>query len=293
MTLWVGTSWKMTKGLAEAREYAAELATAVGSRAAGGEHPWPGVQPFVLPPLTAFTAVRDALAGAVADDDVLLGVQNAHWDDAGAWTGEVSVPQVAELGARLVEIGHSERRAHFGETDETVRAKTAAVVRHGLVPLVCVGETQAERAAGRAVEVTTRQLDAALAGYGDGARDSGRTGAPILVAYEPVWAIGESGREPLPDELAEVVTGLHERGAGVVTALLYGGSVNTGIASQLLDLPGVQGLFVGRGAWSVDGLVAILDAAVRAAATAAATETTQQRPPVTAGEHPAYTPTSH
>jgi triosephosphate isomerase len=113
------------------------------------------------------------------------------------------------------------------------------------------------------------------------------------VAYEPVWAIGESGREPLPDELAEVVTGLHERGAGVVTALLYGGSVNTGIASQLLDLPGVQGLFVGRGAWSVDGLVAILDAAVRAAATAAATETTQQRPPVTAGEHPAYTPTSH
>jgi triosephosphate isomerase len=282
MTLWVGTSWKMTKGLDEARGYAVGLAAAVRARVDGGAPPWPGVQPFVLPALTAFATVFEGLAPPAGTDEVVLGAQNAHWDDAGAWTGEVSVPQVAELGARLVEIGHSERRTHFGETDETVRARTAAVVRHGLIPLVCVGETQAERDAGCAVEVTTRQLEAALRGHGDG----GPARVPLLVAYEPVWAIGEAGREPRADELADVVTGLCERGGDQLTALLYGGSVNVGNASGLLDLPGIRGLFVGRGAWDVDDLVTILDAAARAAGA------TTEPAPARAGDHPAYTPAS-
>ncbi|PRY57557.1 triosephosphate isomerase [Knoellia remsis] len=283
MTLWVGTSWKMTKGLDAARTYAAGLAAEVVSRRAGSGRVWPGVQPFVIPPLTALTTVDEALGGE--RDQVVLGVQNAHWEDDGAWTGEVSVPQVAELGAQLVEIGHSERRAHFGEIDETVRAKTAATVRHGLVPLVCVGETQAERDAGQAVDVTRRQLDAALDGFRDGRSrvvgDDGESGsAPaLLVAYEPVWAIGEQGREPRPEELADVLSALRSRGGDDVTALLYGGSVTPANAAGLLALPDVDGLFVGRGAWELDGFLSILDTASTAA---------QARP----GDRPAYVATS-
>lgn len=244
MTTWVGTSWKMTKTLAEARAWAWTVA------AAG---PWPGVQPFVVPPATAIAAVADVLG---PDSGVLVGAQDAHWEDAGAWTGEVSVPQVADAGAHLLEIGHSERREHFGETDGRVNLKVRAALRHGLVPLVCVGEPDAVRRAGREVEHVVGQVRAALDGVDEP--------SSVLVAYEPVWAIGEGGRPARPEDVAEVAAAVRDAVGGhvvggAVASLLYGGSVDRRNALDLLAVDGVDGLFIGRSAWDAEGFLAILD----------------------------------
>ena len=248
---WVGTSWKMTKTRAEGVAWARAVADAAAER--GGEAAWPGVQPFVVPPATAITQVAEALR-APGTSRVLVGAQDAHWEDAGAWTGELSVPQVADAGAQLVELGHSERREHFAETDERVALKVAAVLRHGLLPLVCVGESAEQRDAGRSVEVVLAQARAALAPAG---------AERVVVAYEPVWAIGERGREARPEEVAPVVAALAELtgGAEAGRPVLYGGSVTVEGAPGVLQVPGVDGLFVGRTAWRPEGLVALLDLA--------------------------------
>ncbi len=242
--VWVGTSWKMTKTLAEATAWARTVAAADWSGL-------PAVRPFVLPPATALTAVRDALVGS----PVRLGAQNAHWADAGAWTGEVSVPQVEDAGAVLVEIGHSERRAWFGETDRTVNLKVHAALRHDLTALVCVGEPEEVRRAGRSVEHVLAQTRAALADVADRSR--------VLVAYEPVWAIGEQGRPARPDEVAGVVAALAAEVGAAGASLLYGGSVDTSNAADLLAVPGLDGLFVGRAAWAAEGFLALAGIAGR------------------------------
>lgn len=244
--MWIGTSWKMNKSLAEARDYA----TVLGRAADPGR--WPGVQPFVIPPATALSVVRDMLS---AQSDILLGAQNAHWEDQGAWTGEVSVPQVADAGARLVEIGHSERRMHFGETIATTRLKVAATLRHGLIPLLCVGEPLGVKEAGRSAEHILEQAAGALDGLL--APDLAR----VLIAYEPIWAIGEGGRPATPSELAGPFLALDGRYGGKVSGLLYGGSVNLDNADVLLGIEGVSGLFVGRAALDVSNFFAILDVA--------------------------------
>ncbi len=243
-TRWIGTSWKMTKSLAEARRYA----TALTEAATPGR--WPGLQPFVIPPATALSTVRDVLPPSAG---VLLGAQNAHWADSGAWTGEVSVPQVADAGARLVEIGHSERREHFGDTDDVVRRKVRAVLRHGLVPLLCVGEPAAVRAAGGSVGHVLGQARAALAGLDD------PTG--VLVAYEPVWAIGEHGTPARSHDVADVVAALAAELGPRIHGVLYGGSVDRANMHELLAVDHVSGLFIGRAAWGVDAFIQILDAA--------------------------------
>lgn len=242
---WVGTSFKMNKLLAEALAFAGALRAADGARD-------PRIQRFVIPP---FTAVREVKA-ALRDTSVLVGAQNMHWADAGAWTGEVSAPMLVDCGLDLVELGHSERRAHFGETNETVGKKVAAAVRHGLIPLVCIGETAPERDAGRADEVLAEQVRGALAGLEGDARN-----AQILLAYEPVWAIGEGG---VPAS-ADYADARHERiarvAAGVLghkVPVLYGGSVNPGNAEELAAMAHVDGLFIGRAAWDVTGYLNIL-----------------------------------
>jgi triosephosphate isomerase len=239
--IWVGTSWKMNKTLAEARQYASALAGVGADR-------WPGVQPFVIPTATALAAVRAELGER---SPVLLGAQNAHWEDAGAWTGEVSVPQLADAGAQLVELGHSERRTYFGETDETVNLKVKATLRHGLVPLVCVGEPSEVFDAGESRSHVLGQVRAALAGVGELDR--------VLLAYEPIWAIGENGRPAEADEIADVFAALQAEYGGSVRAVLYGGSVDQDNALATLAVPGVGGLFVGRAAWQPEGLVGLLD----------------------------------
>ena len=250
MTLWVGTSWKMTKTLAEAKDFTHRLLEGLDQPGLGA------VRPFIIPPATALSAVAGVLRG---DERVLLGAQNAHWEDAGAWTGEVSVPQVADAGAQLVEIGHSERREHFGETDETVRRKVEAVLRHGLIPLLCIGESSAIKDAGGSSEFILQQAARALNGLSD------QQLARVLIAYEPVWAIGAAGRPAAPEELALPFAALGQAYGGRVAGLLYGGSVAQDNAAALLAIPFVDGLFVGRAAWQVDGYLSLLHIAAESA----------------------------
>ena len=241
MTTWVGTGWKMNKTLAQARAYAETLAATDPER-------WAGVQPFILPPATALAAVSAVLGPS---SHVLVGAQNAHWADDGAWTGEVSVPQVADAGAAIVEIGHSERRTFFAETDETVNLKVKATLRHGLIPLVCVGEPEGVFAAGRSVPHVLDQVRAALDGVGDV--------SSVVLAYEPIWAIGSGGRPAEPSDIADVFAALRAKWGGSVRAVLFGGSVNPDNALTLLGVAGVDGLFIGRAAWDVAGFIGLLD----------------------------------
>jgi triosephosphate isomerase len=242
---WVGTSWKMNKTLAEALAFAEALRAFVPEC---DER----IQPFVIPPFTAVREVKRALS----ETRVKVGAQNMHWADSGAWTGEVSPLMLRDCGLDLVELGHSERREHFGETDETVGLKTAAAVKHGLIPLICVGETLAQREAGRAEQVLTEQVRGAL-----GFLEGEALGAEIVFAYEPVWAIGDKGI-PATADYADERQALIKRVAGSilpeVPSVLYGGSVNPGNAAELAAQENIDGLFIGRSAWQAKGYIDIL-----------------------------------
>lgn len=243
--VWIGTSWKMTTTLGPAKEYARRLAAADVPET---------VRLFVLPPLTAFAAVRECLP---TGGPVLLGAQNAHWAEEGPWTGEVSMGMLRDAGASLVEVGHSERREHFGETDEDVARKVRAAVDHQLVPLVCFGEPRSVRDAGGAEDSALSQVRAAVR-----LLDPGEI-VRVMLAYEPVWAIGSAGRPAEPDEIDPVLGAVaQELGAiaagGTLPPLLYGGSVDQANARELLDGPHTDGLFVGRAAWHVDGLLELM-----------------------------------
>jgi len=186
----------MNKTLAEAQTFADRLRTEKDSDAR--------IQRFVIPP---FTSVRE-VSNMLADTTVKVGVQNMHWEDQGAWTGEISPLMVKDCGAEIVELGHSERRAHFGETDATVGLKAAAAVKHGLTPLICIGETLEEREAGKASNVLRAQVRAALSGI-----SNSNPGAQVLLAYEPVWAIGDGGIPATSDYAEEkhaVITSVAE-----------------------------------------------------------------------------------
>jgi L-erythrulose 1-phosphate isomerase len=238
---WIGTSWKMNKTLAEARAFAAGLPAAD-----------PQVQRFVIPPFPYLREVKAALAAT----DVKVGAQNMHWEDAGAWTGEVSPLMLVDCGMDMVEIGHSERRGYFNETNETVGLKVAAAVRHGLIPLICIGETKADRDAGRAADVLAGEVRAALAGLQGADKD-----APVLLAYEPVWAIGAQGT-PASSDYADARQADIIAVAGDILGrripCLYGGSVNPANCAELVRCPHVDGLFIGRSAWDVAGYLDIL-----------------------------------
>lgn len=177
------------------------------------------------------------------DRRIQLGVQNIHWEDEGAFTGEDSAPMAIEAGATFALIGHSERRHVFGETDDEVARKVAAARRNDLVPVICVGETLEERKAGRVEEVILRQLDAVLSHVGSSER--------FLIAYEPVWAIG-TGETATPDDASSAHGTLRRRLEGVLGSaaaaevpLLYGGSVKPGNAASLLSATDVDGVLVG------------------------------------------------
>src|SRR5215469_12055873 len=147
---WVGTSWKMNKTLAEAIAFAERMLASPDD---------PRIQCFVIPPFTAIREVKSILA----ETDIKVGAQNMHWAEHGAWTGEIAPPMLVDCGMDLVELGHSERREHFGETDDTVGLKVEAAVRHGLTPLICIGETLADKQSGRAAEVLAGEVRGALA----------------------------------------------------------------------------------------------------------------------------------
>lgn len=246
---WIGTSWKMNKSRAEAREFAGALkASPFGTAAAA--------QPFVIPPFPYIADVADLLAGT----RVKIGAQNMHWDDQGAWTGEVSPLMVKDCGAHLVELGHSERRTFFNETDETVARKVKAALRHGLIALVCIGDTREEYNAGATSDVLARQTRFALREVGKDAPGK------VIIAYEPVWSIGEGGVPADPDfanQQHRRIKALTAEVAGAPLPVLYGGSVNLQNCVELAGKSDIDGLFIGRSAWNASGYIGIIEAVTR------------------------------
>lgn len=193
-----------------------------------------------------FTALRSAQTVIEADDlPIALGAQNVHWEPKGAFTGEVSPPMLAKLNVRYVIVGHSERRQLFGETDEMVAKKVAAVFAAGMTPVMCVGETLEEREAERTEERVLGQLRAGLSGL-----DPERIAA-MVVAYEPIWAIG-TGRNATPEDaqgvcgaIRSAVTADHGEAAGAGVRVQYGGSVKAANAAELMAQPDIDGALVG------------------------------------------------
>ena len=224
-------NWKMNHGPAEAREFAKKFLSLTS--------PVEGRSLWFYPPVVSLATLSQAMQGR---PDIRVGAQNAHWELKGAFTGEVSVPIVMEAGARIVLVGHSERRHLFGETDEQVAKKARAAVTAGITPLVCVGETLAERDGGRTEQVIVRQIGALLA-----VLEPADWGSLVL-AYEPVWAIG-TGKNATPDDAAQVHELIRmELGRNSVSGrvpILYGGSVNAGNVASLLSRPQLDGVLVG------------------------------------------------
>lgn len=198
----------------------------------------PGVELAICPPATLASAVGSALKGSA----IGLGGQDCHAEKSGAFTGDISAEMWADTGARYVIVGHSERRTYHAETDATVAAKALAVLRAGLTPIICVGESLAERDAGRTLDVISNQLAGSIPDA------AGQT--PVVVAYEPVWAIG-TGRTPTTAQVAEVHGAIAEAlekrfgAAGNAIRLLYGGSVKPENAKELMAVSGVDGALVG------------------------------------------------
>jgi len=240
----------MHKTVAESLEFARALAPGL----AGLRE----VEIGIAPPFTALAPLRDALAGT----PIALCAQNAHAEKQGAFTGEVAVPMLAELGVRYVIVGHSERRQLFGETDEIVARKLAAVHGAGLRPILCVGELLAERESGRTFDVLARQLAGSLAG-------SDRALARALViAYEPVWAIG-TGRTATPAIAQEAHAFIRVRLADRFGAeasgirVQYGGSVKPENCAELLAQPDIDGALVGGASLDPEGFSAIIRSRAR------------------------------
>ncbi|WP_411698857.1 triose-phosphate isomerase family protein [Conyzicola sp.] len=250
----VGVSLKMYFGHRQALDWCAsvaELAAAHPAVVSGA------VELFVIPGYLAVPAAVEILDG----HRVVVGAQDLATADSGAFTGEVSGVELAEIGVGVVEVGHAERRRLFGETDDIVALKTAAALRNGIAPVLCIGESVRQEPADAASECL-RQLRSALAGAPDGR---------VIVAYEPVWAIGAA--EPAPAEHIRAVCAIlraavaelpgHDR-----SAVIYGGSAGPGLLTELGD--DVDGLFLGRFAHDTDALALVLDEAAVVAARRAA-----------------------
>ena len=249
-----GAGWKMNIGADETARYAAALAPAV---AAFGD----AIEMFVLPPFTSLHAARPAFSSLA----VGIGAQTMHWEASGAWTGEISAPMLVEAGCRYVALAHSERLEHFGETYERARLKVNAAMASGLTPILCLGETDDDKRRGVTDKILVEQMSLALA-------DQSADQAPhIILAYEPRWAIGASAAAS-PDYAAErhrsLRTAIDTRFGSQAAArirIIYGGSVTPGNGAALMGHDDIDGLFVGRAAWSPEGFAEIATIVARAA----------------------------
>jgi triosephosphate isomerase len=242
----IAGNWKMYKTGGEATAFIAELAAHVGGL--------DDREIVVAPP---FTALAEAVRAA-ASSNIKIAAQNMFWEDEGAFTGEVSPAMLAHLGVSAVIIGHSERRQLFGETDANVQKKVRAALDRGLLPLMCVGETEAEREAGETEEVLARQLAAGLVLLQ--ADDARR----VAVAYEPIWAIG-TGKTATPEMAQEAVAFIRQKladGAGEDAAeavrILYGGSVRPDNIDELMVQPDIDGVLVGGASLKVESFARIV-----------------------------------
>jgi len=238
-------NWKMHKTVAETRAFFAALR----------ERPLPldDVDAVVCPPFTALFAAREELRGS----RIGLGAQNVGWADRGAFTGEISPVMLAELGVTWVVVGHSERRALFGELDERVNEKVRAALAHGITPIVAVGETADEHAAGRARDKVCEQVAAAFAGIAPA--DAAR----CVVAYEPIWAIG-TGHADTPESANDVMGAIRGAAPGLADVrVLYGGSVKPENLAAFVAQPNIDGGLVGGASLEPASFAALLEAARR------------------------------
>ena len=240
-------NWKMNKTTAEARDLAARLIPLVS-----------GVKDrdiVLAPTFTSLQTVGDAIKGT----NMALAAQNLFWEDKGAFTGEISAEMLLDLGCKYVIIGHSERRQYFGETDKTVNKKVRQALNKGLLPIVCVGELLSEREAGKATEVIDRQVTGALKGV------TAAEMQKIVVAYEPVWAIG-TGKTATPDQANEIhafirnkVKSLYDAGVAEGLRIQYGGSVTPENVSQLMAKPDIDGALVGGASLKPESFAALVN----------------------------------
>lgn len=250
----VAGNWKMNHGPREARAFPSRLRIPEGSSA----------EILLFPPAISLVGLRQALERAGLADRIGLGVQNVHFEDSGAYTGETSVSMAMEVGASHVLVGHSERRHIFRETDDETARKVAAVLRGGLIPVLCVGENLEEREAGRVEEVIVRQLEVVLAS--ETIRSHLEAGTRFLIAYEPVWAIG-TGRTATPEDASAAHGVLRSHLAERLGAragdipILYGGSVNPDNAGDLMSAHEVDGVLVGGASLDANDFSRIIDAA--------------------------------
>ncbi|HJQ66690.1 MAG TPA: triose-phosphate isomerase [Gemmatimonadales bacterium] len=240
-------NWKMHLGPADARAYLEAFLPATPAR--------PGRDLWFFPPAVSLETVARGITGR---DDLGAGIQDVHWEPKGAFTGAVSVPLAAQAGARTALVGHSERRHVFGESDADTARKIQAVLAGALIPILCVGETLAQRDGGTTLDVVRRQLDVGLAGLDVAALQT------VVIAYEPVWAIG-TGRNATPQDAAavhrEIRAWLRGRGASI-TRVLYGGSVNLKNVADLLAEPELDGVLVGGASLDPSGWSALVSTTV-------------------------------
>ena len=238
----IAGNWKMHHGPSATRRFFSRFFSEFSPRLEGAE---PTI--LIFPPAISLPAAAESRGGR---PEIGLGIQNIHWESKGALTGEHSASMALASGARFALVGHSERRHVFGETDAQVKRKVAAAIRESLTPVVCVGETLDERRGGQVEEVIVRQLDAALLGVPEGAKK------PILVAYEPVWAIGTG-----VIATTEIVAGTHAyirsilnsnglNGDGI--SILYGGSVSADNAETLSKIEDVDGFLIGGSSLDIE-----------------------------------------
>lgn len=245
----VAGNWKMNKGLYATRDLLRELVPALKDASE--------VDVVVCPPFIGLgVAVRE-----LEDSNIMLGAQNMHWEDSGAYTGEISPLMIKEL-CKYVIIGHSERRAMFGETDETVNKKVHAALNVGLKPIMCVGETLEENQSGQTAEVVSRQVHAGLASVVAEQADQ------VVIAYEPVWAIGtglaatpEGANAVHKDVIRPILCELFSKKIGSGMRILYGGSVNAANAKELFDQSDIDGGLIGGASLKADGFTTIVKAA--------------------------------
>jgi len=243
----VAANWKMFKTVDETVAFV----TALRTQAQHGAD----VEVVIAPPFTAIRAAADAARGS----SLGIAAQDMYWEREGAFTGEVSAGMIKDAGAGYVIIGHSERRRLFGETDETVNKKLVAALAADLTPIVCIGETLDERDAGRTLEVLDRQIEAGLRSLSEAQV------ASLVIAYEPVWAIG-TGRNATPAQAGEAhahIRGRLRQWFGAAAAdqchVLYGGSVKPDNIKDLMALPDVDGALVGGASLTVPSFAAIVD----------------------------------
>jgi triosephosphate isomerase (TIM) len=241
-------NWKMNKTRPEAAAFADALPALIADEL-------DRVEVFVCPPFTALATATERLAGS----GIRVAAQNLHFEESGAFTGEVSAPMLTELGAEGAILGHSERRQMFGETDEALARKVPAALAAGLVPILCVGETLEQREGDETEAVLRRQLEADLAAVADADLGS------VVIAYEPIWAIG-TGRNATPEQAADAIgfirglIGDRSDEAAATIRIVYGGSVKPENAADVLAPDGIDGALVGGASLDPDDFAAIVAA---------------------------------